>query len=43
MRVKKVRLYFDQNGLLTKKFSIRAVPAFVEQEGKILKVREVAI
>jgi len=43
MRTKKVRLYFDQNGLLTKKFSIRAVPAFVEQEGKMLKVKEVAI
>lgn len=43
MRTKKVRFYFDQNGLLTKKFSIRAVPAFVEQEGKILRVKEVAI
>ncbi len=43
MRANKVRFYFDQGGNLTKKFSIHAVPAIVEQEGKILKVREVAI
>lgn len=43
MRLKKVRLYFDQGGNLTNKFSIKAVPAVVEQEGKMLKVREVAL
>lgn len=43
MKKKKVRLYFDQEGFLTKKFSIRAVPASVEQEGKMLRVREVAL
>jgi conjugal transfer pilus assembly protein TraW len=43
MRKNKVRLYFDQNGTLIKKFSIKAVPASVEQEGKMLKVKEVAI
>jgi len=43
MRVKKVRLYFDQGGNLINKFSIKAVPAVVEQEGKMLKVREVAL
>jgi conjugal transfer pilus assembly protein TraW len=43
MRTKKVRFYFDQNELLVKKFSIGAVPAFVEQEGKMLRVKEVAI
>ena len=43
MRTKKVRFYFDQNGLLVKKFSIRAVPAFVVQEGKSLKIKEVAL
>ena len=43
MRLKKVRLYFDQGGNLINKFSIKAVPAVVEQEGKMLKVREVAL
>ena len=43
MRTKKVRLYFDQGGSLTSKFNIKAVPAVVEQEGKMLKVREVAL
>jgi len=43
MRVKKVRLYFDQGGNLINKFSIKAVPAVVEQEGKMLKVRDVAL
>jgi conjugal transfer pilus assembly protein TraW len=43
MRTKKVRLYFDQGGGLTSKFNIKAVPAVVEQEGKMLKVREVAL
>ena len=43
MRTRKVRLYFDQGGNLTNKFGIKAVPAVVEQEGKMLKVREVAL
>jgi conjugal transfer pilus assembly protein TraW len=43
MRAKKVRLYFDQNGILTKKFGITAVPATVEQEGKMLKIREIVL
>lgn len=43
MKKGKVRLYFDQNGVLIKKFSIKAVPASVEQEGKMLRVKEVAI
>lgn len=43
MRKSKIRLYFDQEGFLTKKFSILAVPASVEQEGKMLRVKEVAI
>lgn len=43
MRKSKIRLYFDQEGFLTKKFSIHAVPASVEQEGKMLRVKEVAI
>jgi len=43
MRTKKVHLYFDQNGLLIKKFSIQAVPAFVVQEDKVLRIKEVAL
>ncbi|MEI6806915.1 MAG: type-F conjugative transfer system protein TraW, partial [Myxococcaceae bacterium] len=31
MRSKKIRFYFDQNGTLTKKFSITHVPALIEQ------------
>lgn len=43
MREKKVRLYFDQGGKLTSKFGIKAVPATVEQEGKMLRVKEVPL
>jgi conjugal transfer pilus assembly protein TraW len=43
MRQKKVRLYFDQQGTLTTKFGIKAVPATVVQEGKMLKVMEVPL
>lgn len=43
MRQTKVRFYFDQNGTLTSRFKISHTPAIVEQEEKILKVREVAI
>ena len=43
MRAKKTRFYFDQGGNLTRKFSIKAVPASVAQEGKMLKVMEVAL
>lgn len=31
-------MYFDQKGFITKKLSIKEVPALVEQEGKFLKV-----
>jgi conjugal transfer pilus assembly protein TraW len=40
MRQKKIKLYFDQQGTLTTKFGIKAVPATVAQEGKMLKVME---
>lgn len=36
-------VYFDQAGILTTKFNIEQVPAIVEQEGKILRIREVKI
>jgi conjugal transfer pilus assembly protein TraW len=38
-RLKKT-VYFDQSGELTTKFGIKASPALVEQEGKMLKVTE---
>lgn len=34
-------LYFDQGGELTDKFGIRAVPAIVEQEGKLIRITEI--
>ncbi len=43
MKQTKIRLYFDQSGTLTKKFSILHVPAKVEQEGKKLRVSEVLL
>lgn len=33
-------VYFDQSGELTTKFGIKASPALVEQEGKMLKIKE---
>jgi conjugal transfer pilus assembly protein TraW len=43
MKQTKTRLYFDQNGTLTKKFSIEHTPATVEQEGKKLRISEVLL
>lgn len=34
-------IYFDQSGELTTKFGIKASPAIVEQDGKLLKIVEV--
>jgi conjugal transfer pilus assembly protein TraW len=34
------RFYFDQNGTLTRKFGITAVPAVVEQSGHVMRVSE---
>ncbi len=43
MKQTKTRLYFDQNGTLTKKFSIEHTPAKIEQEGKKLRISEVLL
>jgi conjugal transfer pilus assembly protein TraW len=43
MKAAQRRFYFDQDGKLTGKFGIRAVPAVVEQAGKVLKVTEVVV
>lgn len=43
MKAAQRRFYFDQGGPLTSKFGIRAVPAVVEQSGRVLKVSEVVV
>lgn len=37
------RFYFDQGGYLVGRFAIRAVPAVVEQDGKVMKVSEIPL
>jgi len=36
-------VYFDQQGSLTQKFKIEQVPAIVEQEGRVLRIREIVV
>ncbi|MCC8369579.1 MAG: hypothetical protein LN573_05945 [Rickettsia endosymbiont of Oxypoda opaca] len=36
-------IYFDQGGALVKRFNIKSVPAVIIQEGKLLKIMEVAL
>ena len=36
-------VFFDQGGMLCKRFKIEATPALVEQEGRLLRVREVKV
>lgn len=43
MKAAQRRFFFDQGGQLTSKFGIRAVPAVVEQSGRVLKVSEVVV
>lgn len=43
MRARQRRFYFDQGGTLVKRFGIRAVPATVEQQGRILLISEVPL
>lgn len=38
-----IYIYFDQYGKLTQKFKFKYLPAIVSQEGKLLKVQEVAL
>jgi conjugal transfer pilus assembly protein TraW len=39
----KIDAYFDQKGLLIKKFGIIQVPAVIAQDGKVLNIREVKV
>lgn len=43
MRSWQLRVYYDQEGVLVRKFGITAVPAIVSQEGLRLRVDEVAL
>ena len=43
MRAWQIQVYFDQGGRLTKQLGITQVPALVYQEGKRLRVDEIAI
>lgn len=43
MKTRQRRFYFDQGGKLTAKFNIKAVPARVRQQGRILEVSEIAL
>jgi conjugal transfer pilus assembly protein TraW len=36
-------VYFDQSGSLVQKFKIEQVPAIVEQEEKVLRIREIVV
>ena len=40
MKTRQRRFYFDQGGTLVKRFGIRAVPASVEQQGRVLVITE---
>lgn len=43
MKARQRRFYFDQGGKLTDKFGIRATPARVRQNGRMLEVSEIAL
>jgi len=35
------RIYFDQSGILTRKFGFQHIPARVTRDGRVLKVEEI--
>lgn len=37
------RFYFDQGGALVDRFGIHAVPAVVDQQGRVMRVREIPV
>jgi conjugal transfer pilus assembly protein TraW len=43
MKEKKVRLFFDQNGVLTDKFNLQYFPSLIMREGNLLKITEIAL
>jgi conjugal transfer pilus assembly protein TraW len=43
MKARQRRFYFDQGGKLVARFGIRAVPAVIEQQGRVLTVSEIPV
>ena len=43
MKARQRRFYFDQGGTLVKHFGIRAVPAVVEPQGRVLRITETPV
>ena len=43
MKARQRRFYFDQGGKLTEHFDIKALPAMVDQQGRMLRIREFAL
>ena len=43
MKDKKIRLFFDQNGVLTDKFNLQYFPSLIIREGNLLKITEIAL
>ncbi len=43
MKARQRRFYFDQGGTLVAHFGIRAVPAVVEQQGRVLRITETPV
>ena len=43
MKSRQRRFYFDQGGKLTAHFDIKALPAIVDQQGRMLRIREFAL
>lgn len=43
MKSKKIRLFFDQNGVLVKKFNLQYFPSLITRENDLLKITEIAL
>ena len=43
MKARQRRFYFDQSGKLTAHFDIKALPAMVDQQGRMLRIRQFAL
>lgn len=43
MKARQRRFYFDQGGKLVEHFAIRTLPAMVDQQGRMLRIREFAL
>jgi len=43
MQIWQLPVYFDQQGVLTRKFGIQQIPARVYQEGQVLKIEEILL